>query len=84
MREMLRLQARYNQFANNNMLAVLQTLSPSDLQKDVGVYYTSISGTFAHILEGDIAILLGIINIIRTKSPRCQVSTRCSSKWFAK
>lgn len=62
MREMLRLQARYNQFANNNMLAVLQTLSPSDLQKDVGVYYTSISGTFAHILEGDIAILLGIIN----------------------
>ncbi|WP_394997641.1 DinB family protein [uncultured Helicobacter sp.] len=62
MREMLRLQARYNQFANNNMLAVLENLSPSELQKDVGVYYTSVLGTFCHILEGDIAILLGIIN----------------------
>ena len=62
MREMLRLQARYNQFANNNMLAVLENLSPSELQKDVGVYYTSVLGTFFHILEGDIAILLGIIN----------------------
>lgn len=62
MREMLRLQARYNQFANDNMLAVLQTLSPSDIQKDVGVYYTSVLGTFIHMLEGDIAILLGVIN----------------------
>ena len=62
MREMLQLQARYNQFANNNMLAVLENLSPSDLQKDMGVYYTSVLGTFTHILEGDIAILLGIIN----------------------
>ena len=62
MREMLRLQARYNQFANNNMLAVLENLSPSELQKDVGVYYTSVLGTFCHVLEGDIAILLGIIN----------------------
>lgn len=62
MREMLRLQALYNQFANDNMLAVLQTLSPSDIQKDVGVYYTSVLGTFIHMLEGDIAILLGVIN----------------------
>ena len=62
MREILTLQARYNQFANDNMLKVLETLSPSDLQKDVGVYYTSIIGTFIHILEADIAILLGIIN----------------------
>lgn len=62
MREILTLQARYNQFANDNMLKVLETLSPSDLQKDVGVYYTSIIGTFIHILEVDIAILLGIIN----------------------
>ena len=44
------------------MLAVLENLSPSELQKDVGVYYTSVLGTFCHILEGDIAILLGIIN----------------------
>ena len=60
MKEVLILMAKYNKNANNEMMKVLEKLSPDDLQKDAGLYYGSILGTFEHILTADINFFGGI------------------------
>lgn len=60
MKEVLILMAKYNKNANNEMMKVLEKVSPDDLKKDAGIYYGSILGTFEHILTADIAFFGGV------------------------
>lgn len=57
MKELLRLQGRYNQEANKKMIAVLEGLDENVLTKDMGLYYKSILGTMVHYSAGDASFL---------------------------
>jgi len=48
------LMADYNQRLNNQILAVIATLTDEQLMEDRGAYFNSIIGTLNHILVGDI------------------------------
>lgn len=45
--------ARYNQWQNENLLQVCDTLSPEVLDEDRGIFFKSILATFDHILNLD-------------------------------
>lgn len=49
--------ARYNQWQNENLLRVCDTLSPSALDEDRGLFFKSILATFDHILNVDQVLL---------------------------
>lgn len=46
--------ALYNQWMNNNIYQAAEKLSASELNKDRGAYFSSITGTLNHIMVGDI------------------------------
>ncbi len=45
--------ARYNRWQNGVHLAAADRLSPGELTRDRGAFFTSIQGTIAHLLWGD-------------------------------
>ena len=49
--------ARYNQWQNEKLLQVCDTLSPDALEEDRGIFFRSILATFDHILNVDQVLL---------------------------
>jgi len=45
--------ARYNHWQNNNLLGAADVLDETELRRDRGAFFGSISGTFHHLLWGD-------------------------------
>lgn len=48
------LMAKYNQWINQNIYQAASELDKSELDKDMGAFFGSISGTLNHIMVGDI------------------------------
>ena len=62
MKEILQLEAKYNDLTNKDMINILKTLDSDLLTKDFGLYYKSIIGTLNHLLIGDIMWIKRFIN----------------------
>lgn len=69
MKELLRLQGRYNQEANKKMIAVLEGLDENVLTKDMGLYYKSILGTMVHYSAGDASFFKDYFSSFCAKAP---------------
>lgn len=60
MKEMLLLQAKFNQKANLAMLEVLKNLSQNDLDKDCGTFYKSVKTELCHLIGVNVAVFGGV------------------------
>lgn len=54
MKDMILLQARYNQFANNNLLKTIENVHFNALQHNVDSYFKSVIGTIEHYVSANI------------------------------
>lgn len=54
MKDMLLLQARYNQFADNNLLELLEKQDYAKLEQCTGTYFKSVLGTMEHYVGANI------------------------------
>ena len=55
--QQFRLLARYNQWMNQQLYAVCDTMADIDRKRDLGAFFKSIHGTLNHLLYGDKAWL---------------------------
>lgn len=69
MKEIVRLQATYNQEANKKMISVLEGLDENVLTKDMGLYYKSILGTMVHYSAGDASFFKEYFSAFCAKAP---------------
>lgn len=54
MKDMLLLQAKYHQFADNNLLEILEKLDFSLLNKNIDTYFKNVLGTMEHYVSANI------------------------------
>ncbi|PAF45839.1 DinB family protein [Helicobacter sp. 11S02629-2] len=53
-KDTLKLMAKFNKIANEDVANILSKLSKEDLTKDRGLYFKSLQGTINHILNADL------------------------------
>ncbi|STQ87027.1 hypothetical protein LS73_005620 [Helicobacter muridarum] len=67
MKDILLLQAKYNQFADNNLLATIEKVEFSKLQSNIGSYFKNAIGSIEHSLVANIYFFGSIFSTYTNK-----------------